>query len=171
MERKNGTWMLFLLFALGIAGVQAQTSLNVLAKSGNLTSFELNNINTLIFTSGTMTVNKKDGNILNFAMTDVRNLNFANITSLDVTNAERGTMLLYPNPVKDHLQIRYESTSEEVVSVTIINIQGAVVFQKKTISQAGTNLFDIPLLTLQNGMYLCRLQNGNKIEMTKFIKN
>ena len=171
MKRKNGSWMLFLLIAISITGVQAQTSLNVLAKSGKLTSFELKRINSLIFTSGTMLVNKTDGSILDFAMTDVRNLNFANIISLDVPSAEGGTMLLYPNPVMDHLQIRYESLSDENVSVTIINIQGAVVFQQKKISRTGTNNIDIPILTLQKGMYLCRLQKGNIIEMAKFIKN
>jgi len=171
MKRKSVTWMLFLLIVIGMTGLQAQTSLNVQAKSGKLTSFELKSINSLIFTSGTMYVNKTDGSILDFAMKDVRNLNFATLTSLDDTPAESSSMLLYPNPVKDHLQIRYESMSEENITVTIINVQGAVVSQLKTISQPGTNDINIPILTLQKGMYLCRLQKGNKIEITKFIKN
>jgi len=171
MKRKNVTWMLFLLIAFGISEVPAQTAMNVLAKSGTLTSFELRSINTLIFTSGIMSVNKTDGSILDFAMADVRNLNFETITSVDNTFAKGGNMLLYPNPVMDHLQIRYESVFEENVSVTIINVQGAVVLQQKTKNQRGTNNIDLPIRTLPKGMYLFRLQQGNNIEMTKFIKN
>ena len=171
MKRKNGSWMLFLLIAIGITGVQAQTSLNVQTKSGKLTSFELKSINSLIFISGILSVNKTDGSILDFVMKDVRNLNFATITSMSDTPAESRNMLLYPNPVNDHLQIRYKSMSVENITVTIINVQGAVVLQLKTISQPGANDINIPILTLQKGMYLCRLQKANIIEVTKFIKN
>ena len=171
MKRKNIKLMFLLLLATDITGAQAQTLLNVQAKSGKLTSFDLSSIHTLIFNSGTMTVNKRDGNALDFAMADVQNLNFSNITSSDETPSASGKMSLYPNPAKDHLQISYESTTEENVSVTIINIQGTVVFQQKTISQTGTNQMNIPIFSLQNGMYLCKFQKGIKIEMTKFIKN
>jgi len=171
MKRKKIICMLFLLIAIGITGVQAQTSLNVLDKSGKQSAFNLSDIKKIIFNSRIMTINKLDGNIYYFGVNDVRNLNFEGLTSLDENRAESGYLLLYPNPVRDHLQVRYESSSEENITITIINIQGAVVFQQIMKSQAGTNDVNIPVLTFQKGMYLCRIQKGTQIEMRKFIKN
>jgi len=151
--------------------LRAQTSLNVMEKSGTLSSFNLGDIQKLVFASGTMTINKRDGNIRDFSMSDVRNLNFATVTSLAENMEESANMLLYPNPVSDNLRVSYEITSEDNISVTIINIQGAVVFQQIMKSGAGTSNIIIPVLTFPKGMYLCRIQKGNEIEMRKFIKN
>jgi len=170
MKLKNVQLIIFMLYALGITGARAQTSLNVIDKSGKQSAFNLGDIKKVIFNSRVMTINKLDGNIYYFGVPDVRNLNFAWITSLDENKAESGNLLLYPNPVRDNLQVRYESSSEENITITIINIQGAVVFQQIMKSQAGTNDVNIPVLTFQKGMYLCRIQKGNLIEMHKFIK-
>jgi len=168
---KSVKWIIILLFSLGIAGVRAQTSLTVMEKSGTLSSFNLGDIQKLVFASGTMTINKLDGNIRDFNMSDVRNLNFAENALLSENTEEIANMLLYPNPVRDHLRVSYECTSEENISVTIINIQGAVVFQQHMKSHAGTNTVNIPVLTFQKGMYLFKIQKGNEIEIRKFIKN
>lgn len=170
MKLINVKRIAFMLFALGLTGASAQTSMNVLDKSGKQIAYNLGDIKKVIFNSSSMIINKRDGNFYYFGLTDVRNLNFAVITSLEENKAEISNLLLYPNPVSDHLQVRFESLTEENITITIINIQGAVIFQKILKSQAGTNDLNIPVLTFQKGMYLCRIQKGNIIEMNKFIK-
>ena len=170
MKQKRVKWIIILLI-VGFAGLKAQTSLNVKVKTGSQSSFLLRDIKTLTFTSGNMTVNKRDGNTSDFAMTDIRNLNFASITSIDEIQTDGIiSMILYPNPVKDFLHLKYESKAEENVSVQILNMQGKVVYQRFMKSHAETNYIDIQTTGLQNGMYLCRIQNDNKIGTTKFIK-
>jgi len=80
-------------------------------------------------------------------------------------------MIVYPNPVRDYLQVSYESASEESRSVKIINVQGAVVFLQIQKSRTGTNHGNIPVLTLQKGICLNKILRGNKIEIGKFINN
>jgi len=171
MRLKNVKWILILLFAIGLSNLQAQTSLNVKENSGTQTSFVLSDLKKLIFTSGNMSVMNKAGNSTDFALTNVRYMNFANITAIDEINSEENSrMMLYPNPVLDRLQVRYESETGENVQIRIIDIQAKVLYQQNLKSQIGTNYINIPIESFQKGIYLCRLQNGNKIEINKFIK-
>ena len=172
MKQTRAKWIFIILLTVGFTGLRAQTSLNVKVKTGAQSSFFLSDIKTLTFISGTLSVNKRDGNRNDFAMTDVRNLNFSSGATDDkILNDGIITMMLYPNPVRDFLQVKYDSKAEENVNVQIINILGKVVYQRLMKSQTGTNYIDIHTESFQNGMYLCRIQNGNKIETAKFIKH
>jgi len=170
MKKEKITWIIVLLFVICLSGLQAQTSLNVKDKSGTQTSFLLSSLNKLVFTAGNMTVDKKDGSSDDFVLVNIRNLNFSNTTAIDQVNSTGTNMLLYPNPVTDRLQVRYESVTEENVQVQLIDIQGRVLYQQNIKSQQGTNYVNIPVGSFQNGLYLCKLQKGNNIEISKFIK-
>ena len=171
MKQTKLKGIIIFLMVIGFGGINAQTALNVTNKSGTQTTFVLTGINKLTFNSGNMTVTKKDGNINGFALSNVQYLNFTNLTAIDpVTKEQFSSTLLYPNPVRDLLQIRYESTNEENVRIEIINVQGQMIVQQNEISQAGTNYYSIRFNTFQNGIYLCRIQNGSKTEIAKFIK-
>ncbi|MDD5186378.1 MAG: T9SS type A sorting domain-containing protein [Paludibacter sp.] len=171
MKTKNIGGIIVLLFAFGVTGLYAQTSLNVNEKSGTRTSFVLNDLNKLVFSSGNMTVIKKDLNSSVFSLMNVRYLNFTDITSLDeIANPENRKMYLYPNPVVSQLQIRFETMTEENVQVHIMDMQGRMIYLRNLTSHSGINYLSIPCESMQNGIYLCRLQKGNKIEINKFIK-
>ena len=172
MKQKRAKWIFIILLIVVFTGLRAQTSLNVKMKTGVQSSFVLSDIKTLTFTSGTLNINKRDGYRNDFAMNDVRNLNFSGIVTNDkIPNDGNITLKLYPNPVRDLLQVKYDSKTEENVYVQIINILGTVVYQQLMKSQTGSNYIDIHTDSFQNGMYLCRIQNGNKIEIAKFIKH
>ncbi|MHB9143538.1 MAG: T9SS type A sorting domain-containing protein [Paludibacter sp.] len=171
MKTKKIGGIIVFLFAFGVTGLYAQTSLNVNEKSGTRTSFVLNDLNKLVFSSGNMTVIKKDLNSSVFSLMNVRYLNFTDITSLDeIANSENRNMYLYPNPVVSQLQIRFETMTEENVQVHIMDMQGRMIYLRNLTSHSGINYLSIPCESMQNGIYLCRLQKGNKIEINKFIK-
>ena len=75
MKTKSLTWIMILVFAYLITGLKIQASLNVLEKSGTQSSFILRNIKRIVFTAGSMTVNKGDGNNRDVGMADILNLN------------------------------------------------------------------------------------------------
>lgn len=159
------------LFVMAFGGLNAQTALTIKEKTGTQTSFALKEVNKLTFNSGNIIVTKKNGNNNGFAISKVQFLNFTNLTAIDpVSKGQFGSMLLYPNPVRDILQIRYESSNEEKVRIEIINVQGQVIAQQNEICQAGSNYYSIPFYTFQNGIYLCRIHNGSNTEIAKFIK-
>ena len=171
MKLKKVKWILVILFAFGLRVLCAQTSLNVNEKSGTITQYALNDLKKLNFSSGLMTLSMKNGDYKVFALINIRNINFMNVTSVDeIYSNEESNFMLYPNPAKDLLQVLFESKADENVLIRVINIQGKVVSQQLIKSHEGRNYIEIPVSSYQHGLYLCSLQIGNKIESDKFIK-
>ena len=172
MKLKKVKWIFVFLLSIVLSGIQAQSSLHVKDKQGTETLFNLTDIKTLTFNSGIITVNKRDGNRSDFAMIEIRYLNFERTTLPDdIASTLQMSVMLFPNPVKERMQVRYESTTEENVYIQIIDIQGKIVYRQNLKSRAGINYTDIEVGSFQKGIYLCRLQKENKIEMNKFIKD
>ena len=171
MEHKKVKLSALLLLGLGLTGIQAQ-SMYVKEHSGIQTPYTLSSIRKLTFPTGNMTVNKTDGSMSNFALSDIRYLNFSDLTNnvSQIGIHESSNIMFYPNPVIDQLQINYESIKAGNVRVEIIDVQGRILYQKTIISQSGTNHALIPVSQLSNGIYVCRLQSDNKIEIIKFLK-
>ncbi len=171
MNQKKVRWLIVPLITLCLSGLQAQTFLNVGEKSGALTSFALNDLNKLTFTSDKMTVSPKKDNNTDFLILDLRYLNFTSTTSIsEINRIGNYGLKLYPNPASEVLQIRYETGNAESVMVQILDIQGKVLYQHYMPNHAGINNFSIPVESLPAGLYLCRLNHGSKHETSRFIK-
>jgi hypothetical protein len=171
MRHKKLKWSAVIWLCLGLAGLQAQNTMFVNERSGTQTPYAFTSINKLTFASDNMTVNKKDGSTSIYALTDIRYLNFGITTAIAEISGEKGNdILLFPSPVKDQLHIRYESKTTGNVQLQILNVQGKFIYQQTLCSLYGTNYLTIPVTKLEHGMYMCRLQNGSKIETAKFIK-
>src|ERR1035437_1536276 len=96
-----------LLLGIGLAGLQAQSSMNVKENSGTQTSYTLTGIRKLTFPTGSMLVTKTDGSTNTYTLSSIRYLNFTNLTTSvsQVDNQANSGSILYPNPVIDQLQI------------------------------------------------------------------
>ena len=171
MKQEKVRWLIILLLVFSLAGLQAQTFLNIKAKSGTQSSFALSDLSKVTFTTGKMTVIPRTGNPSDFAIPEIHNLDFTNTTSIRETkNARNNGLKLYPNPVQDLLQIEYESGKGENVLVQILDVQGKVLFQNKLPNQPGINIIDIHVETFRKGLYLCRIKLGTRLETSRFIK-
>lgn len=173
MKRKKLIMSAILLFTLGLTGLRAQNQLNVTGTSGTVSSFDLSSIAKLSFTGGNMVVNKTDGNSSPFAITDIRKLTFGTSTVgvKDLVSKAKSNVSLYPNPVTDELKITYESNTTRSWKVEILDMQGRVLHKEVILSPSGINQATIPVSQLGKGLYLCRMQHGDKSETVKFIKN
>ncbi|OFX31707.1 MAG: hypothetical protein A2X08_16055 [Bacteroidetes bacterium GWA2_32_17] len=172
MRYKKVKLSALLLLGIGLSGIQAQSTLYVKEHSGIQTPYTLSSIRKLTFPTGNMTVKKTDGSTNTFALSDIRYLNFIDLTTnvSQVGIQENSSIILYPNPVIDQLQISYESIKAWNVQVEIIDVQGKVLHQQTIISKNGTNHALIPVSQLSKGLYVCRLQSNEKIEIFKFLK-
>ena len=172
MRYKKVKLSALLLLGIGLSGIQAQSTLYVKEHSGIQTPYTLSSIRKLTFPTGNMTVKKTDGSTNTFALSDIRYLNFIDLTTnvSQVGIQESSSIILYPNPVIDQLQISYESIKAWNVQVEIIDVQGKVLHQQTIISKNGTNHALIPVSQLSKGLYVCRLQSNEKIEIFKFLK-
>ena len=95
----------------------------------------------------------------------IPNYNTALSTTLGVFNVEKGNVMLYPNPVKEVLNINIENFSANT-SIAIYSALGQKVVETKAIS-ATTSL---PISQLPSGIYFCKIDSGIGNSIIKFIK-
>lgn len=77
---------------------------------------------------------------------------------------------LYPNPVRDVLNIKFETKNEEEVSVTISNHLGRIIHVFNNIYNEGIQTESINIGSFPNGYYLITIHSANKIASEKFLK-
>ncbi len=167
MQITKFKWMALLMFSMSIIGLQAQNSLNVYNKLSTKMSFAVSSIQKLIISGGNLTINKKDATSSTYLLTDIVYLDFSSTLNSFAPNQTFKQCVLYPNPVQDILNIEYSITSfSDVQKLDIIGIDG-----KTILSETSTNgRFTIYVTSLSKGVYFYRLNNGNKVTTTKFVK-
>ncbi|MDA3866882.1 MAG: T9SS type A sorting domain-containing protein [Salinivirgaceae bacterium] len=157
-----------LLLGIGLTGLQSQT-MYVKESSGTQTAYTLNNIQKMSFSSGNLTVTKTDNNSNVYALSDLRYLNFSDITtSLNEPLTVQSQMLrVYPNPANNTLNIDLTGMAEAEGTLSILNFEGKAVLNEQ-VSSVGVLSLDIS--HLPTGIYLCRYSNASEIKTVKIIK-
>lgn len=171
MQYKKVQIYIPLLLGFSLTCLQAQNILSVKEKSGMQISYALSDIKMLTFASGNINVNKKDGSISAYTLTNVCYLNFGKTTAKDEVLSDRiSSLLLFPNPVVEQLGIQYTTVMSGKAHLQIMNVQGKMILEQSFDNQVGVNHITIPVARLQSGLYFCRLLTGSKSESSKFIK-
>ena len=160
-----------LLLSLGIADVNAQKMV-VKEKNGAKTVYSINNISKLEFSALNLTVSTKDGNSTNHLVNNLGNINFKDIgtgINPEIANTDNYEGFhIYPNPVKDHINVKFASESLQGSVIEILSISGKVVYSK--VLESYTNEYQINANFLPSGFYVCRANNGKTIKTVKFLK-
>lgn len=89
--------------------------------------------------------------------------NVAMDTALSNVEFSKNTLTVYPNPVKNNLNIRY---TESIKDVTIYNLLGQQLFTKNINATEG----QIDMSNLTSGTYLVKVVSGDKVQTLKVIK-
>jgi hypothetical protein len=160
-----------LAFGLGLTGLQAQT-MYVKEKNGSQTSFTINNIRKMTFSDVNMIVTKIVGNSKTYALTDIRYLNFFDLSTgiSPPVKPETEMTVLYPNPVNDILTIYDPMSVNGILQVEIVTLEGKIVFRQVVEIQSETKNAHINVSSIPNGLYLCRLFKNKTVTTNKFIK-
>jgi hypothetical protein len=169
MKHKRLVLSGMLLLGLGLCEVQAQT-MYVKEKGGTATPYALSNISKLTFSGGNLVVHPSGENSLAYALTNLRYLNFDETVTSLVTNkqSESVSLLVYPNPVVDVLNIQFESSATSQVKVEILSLDGKVMHSQ--LFKAQTGISQKQIYVTAKGFYVCRINNGSTITSTKFLK-
>ena len=79
---------------------------------------------------------------------------------------------LYPNPVKDNLNVSVNSSITDKVSLVITDITGRTVIQQNYPLNNGINNIQVKTATLVAGTYLIKItgSDNNEIATERFIK-
>lgn len=87
----------------------------------------------------------------------------AHFDYFDAIGENSNTVLLYPNPVGEQLNIE---TAESINTLEIYNMAGVKVYSQ---TQCG-NKVEISMKEMPNGVYFVRITTNNSTETTKFVK-
>lgn len=167
MRHKKLLMMAVFLLGLGLTGLQAQ-KIYVKGKNLVITEFSLSTVKNVKFSDLNLIVQKKDGNSPMFLMNRLSSVNFNPATGITHEKLEKSKLLVYPNPVIDVLNIELESATDGMATIEIFTIQGRMLTTEK-INNAGS-IHQIDTGFFPQGMYLCRVINGTKIETVRFSK-
>ena len=78
---------------------------------------------------------------------------------------------IYPNPVSDYLNIEYSTSVKTTIGITIINQQGIILLNTKTITRSpGEWHENLDISSYKPGVYLLRLTIDGKMQTQRFIK-
>ena len=137
--------------------------------SGTQTAYTLSNIQKMSFSSGILTVTKTDNSSGVFPLSDLRYLNFSDITTdlQEDLSVQSQLLKVYPNPVGDILNINLTGMSETEGTLSILNFEGKTLVTRK-VSNEGVLSLDIS--HFPTGIYLCRYSNATEIKTVKIIK-
>jgi len=168
MWRKKLQLSALLLLGFGLTGLQAQTM--YVKQSNDLqTTYALSNVRKMTFLSGNLTVTKTDNSSGVYALSNMRYLNFSDLTSgiEDPLRIQEQKLNAYPNPVSNVLNIDLAGTVEGEGTLSIISFEGKTVLSQQ-VSHAGVLTLD--LSHLPKGIYIYQYRNATQLKAGKIIK-
>ena len=77
---------------------------------------------------------------------------------------------LIPNPASDRLIVSWNAAATKRAEVSIVDMQGKILYKRSINSTKGNNLNQVPVYSLVPGQYMIRLTTEKEIFMRKFIK-
>ena len=86
----------------------------------------------------------------------------------EVTNIS-DKQLLYPNPASEFVYLNFNSTTEGLVNIQIVNSIGQLVKQQAVNIIKGHNQFKIQVADIRPGMYILRINKGDLNLTRKFV--
>ncbi len=81
-------------------------------------------------------------------------------------NCNKSEILVYPNPVKDKLNVNITNAQNNVTTASLFDNFGRLIYNGKMIS--GTNTID--MTRFANGIYLLTLRNSAEVQNIKIVK-
>jgi PKD repeat protein len=88
-------------------------------------------------------------------------------TSLGIEQFGYVKYLMFPNPVKDILNIQFPGQEDLTTTVLVINLLGETIL---TQTLSGKSELNVDVKDLSAGIYILQVTNGNNINRQKFIK-
>lgn len=110
-------------------------------------------------------------NFYRLRMVDIDNkFTYSRVVAVKNNNDNLFTLQLFPNPVSDVLQVQVPSQQREVVTVSVSNTTGQVIYQRQWQVAEGNNAFSMPVAMFAPGQYYLTVQGSVSKQSLPFIK-
>ncbi len=94
------------------------------------------------------------------------------VTKTSATEDDFSSLQLsfFPNPTQNDLSVSFDNPTYEPITIGILGINGALLVQQKFVATSSKFSETIDLSAFETGIYLVRIQAGNKITTEKVVK-
>ncbi|WP_046756505.1 reprolysin-like metallopeptidase [Kordia jejudonensis] len=89
--------------------------------------------------------------------------------TLSVTDATIEDFAIWPNPSKGRFTVNFTSSSTEKVTITVFDIRGRSIFEKKYDSTTSNFNEELNVSSASAGMYIVRVNDGERVSVKKII--
>jgi hypothetical protein len=87
--------------------------------------------------------------------------------SISSTSYNDDNLAVYPNPVSEELNVNLLFAQSNNVSIQLMDLTGKVVVDNSNIIGLSPNNYTMGVAGLENGLYILRVANGDKVSTTK----
>ncbi len=117
------------------------------------------------------TTNFPNGEVRGQFIRNYRNNGVVIGAATGINNNFSNSVKIYPNPSTENVNINFESSNEELLTVNITDLNGRVVLTEKSEVIKGNNVLTVKVKDLTSGMYIITLTSENNSNYrTKFVK-
>jgi hypothetical protein len=95
---------------------------------------------------------------------------YSKTLSLTQKTAKLSIEKLYPNPVGNNLQIRFNAPQASSLTMTVVDVLGKVVITKIVTAKEGGNIELIDMSNVPNGVYFFSLNDGKTQQLQRLVK-
>lgn len=164
---------LFLLYVLSTMIAESQTILCIKQCNGLNSYDSISSIRKITFPQNdSILFTQKNGSSIEFGFGDIMYIAFDNTqTLISEVSYKQELFSLYPNPVANTFTVTYDAAKSGTIILSIVSIQGKVIFQKSFAVESGQNLFTQDVSGIPKGIYICHIQGNENAIDKKFIKN
>lgn len=152
--------LVLLLFTGSYLLSAAQSNLYLRLNSQTTQSILISSVKKIVFENDNMIFNFQNSSTSSFPISSVSRITFNPSTDTKTISSEEGKLTIYPNPVVN--QIFIKNLSENVISVTIYQLNGSAVYRAE--NPDITNGIDVS--NLHSGLYLVKI-NGQTFKISK----
>lgn len=92
-----------------------------------------------------------------------------NIPAKEVKAERRSTFNVFPNPTTGTVNFEYNAASEGIVNVRVFDMIGKAVNDFTMATNKGENLMTVDLGSLESGIYMIEVREGNKVSVSRVI--
>lgn len=168
MRYKQLQLSILLFLGVGLTGLQAQT-MYVKQSNGTQTTYTLDNVRKMTFSSGEVAIHKSDNSIGAYALSELTYLSFTDYETGISEPAFSITEYLhiYPNPVEDVLNVDLSLVDNAHGTLSILSIDGRLLYSQQ-INES--SMVTISMSQFTQSFYLCRYSSSKEIRTVKIIK-
>lgn len=167
----NYKQLLLLVFLSVIVEVSLFSQTIVVNNHQNTATYSLKEIGKIVFLANNLNVTRKSGEIYSFALADIRYIGFGLNTSIDdeiIIKESTGIAEIFQNPAINIITVQFKSGLKSVGNIQIFSIDGKHIITKAF--KVGQLNYQINVSDISKGLYVCKICDGNNVELKKFIK-